>query len=475
MERLEKEIFERFQSYNQFQVFKFWDRLNSDQRLSLIRQADKIDMWKLSENLHALLFIDMGNNQRVGEKISPLNYIPLPQDETGNSRWDDAYRIGEQVLSEHRVAVLTVAGGQGTRLGFEGPKGTFEVSPVSNKSLFQILAEKIKAAEKRYGYSIHWFIMTSDRNHNETLTFFGKRDSFGLRNVHFIKQGLMPAVDFNGKILLESPGVIAMHPDGHGGAFRALVSSGGCSILEEQGIDVVNYTQVDNPLVNVIDPSFIGFHVKSNSEMSSRMVFKNFPEEKLGLFCSLNGRPYVLEYCDFASEKFFREAAQENLLYKTGNAGIHILNRDFIKKLGVENTRCPLALHPVKKKIPTINDNGIPFDPEVPNGIKFEKFVFDALEFAQNPIVVEGNRKEIFSPVKNSKGLDSPETCKKDQLRLFAKWLSEAGADIPTDATGEPPFNIEISPSFADNEREFLRKWNCLETKPAIIENSYLE
>lgn len=475
MERLKQEIFERFQKYNQSQIFRFWDHLTKDQQLSLLRQADKIDMYQLSENVHALLFSDLEKKRYQSANITPIGYIQLPRDEVSLLKWNNAYQEGEFVLHKHRVAVLTAAGGQGTRLGYEGPKGTFAATPVTNKSLFQVFAEKIKYAEKKYGYSIPWFIMTSDRNHNETLAFFGKNYSFGLSNVHFIKQDLFPAINFNGKILLENQSTIAMHPDGHGGVFRALFNSGGFSILENEGIDIISYNQVDNPLVNIIDPSFIGLHVSSESEMSSRMVFKSFPEERLGVFCNVNNKLSIVEYCDYFAEKIFSKEYNYNMISRMGNAAIHILNRDFAKKIGKDSKKYPLTFHPAKKKIPTINENGISIDPEAPNGIKFEKFIFDALQYANKTIVVEGNRKEIFSPIKNAKGLDSPETCKKDQIRLFTKWMVEAGVEIPTNSFGHPPFAIEISPMFADNEKDFLKAWNDLPSKPVIGENKYIE
>ncbi|MDR0418530.1 MAG: UTP--glucose-1-phosphate uridylyltransferase [Puniceicoccales bacterium] len=477
MNKLQREVFEEFEQYGQEQVFRFWSELNDDERLSLCRQARRIDIGRLTEIVHTLLKKEKNQEEIFyqGAPFAPADYISLPLDETSRCRWEDAYNLGEQILSEGRVAVFTAAGGQGTRLGFEGPKGTFAVTPVKGKSLFQLFAEKIRFAEKRYGNSIHWFIMTSDRNHNEIIEFFGKNGSFGLSNVHFIKQGSLAAVTVDGKIMLEDKWHIAMHPDGHGGAFRAFVASGANTMLEVQGVDVVSYFQVDNPLVPAIDPYFIGFHRKNRSQMSSRMILKNYPEEKVGVFCSAYGHSTVVEYSDLPIERAIKRNCGGTLCFKTGNAGIHLFERDFFSLMGTEKNEHQLPLHAAKKRIPTIDVNGNPVDPELPNGIKFETFIFDALEFAEYSIIVEGNRKEIFSPVKNSVGLDSPETCRQDQVRLFSKWLVAAGSDMPIDAKGLPPFNIEISPLFADNERDFLIKWNRLEKHPAISSGSYIE
>ncbi|MDR1303015.1 MAG: UDPGP type 1 family protein [Puniceicoccales bacterium] len=474
MEKLRREVFEKFERYHQEQVFRFWDELGEEERLNLCRQAERIDLIRLSEMIDALIEKGKGHFVRADSPLMPANYIGLPYDETSRYRWEDAYNLGEQVLGDGRVAVLTAAGGQGTRLGFEGPKGTFAVTPVKGKSLFQVFAEKIRFAEKRYGHPIHWFIMTSDRNHNETIEFFGKNDSFGLTNVHFMRQGQLAAVDMKGRIMLEDRGRIAMHPDGHGGAFRAFVASGAGAMLDGQGVDVISYFHVDNPLVCAIDPYFIGFHEKNNAQMSSRMVLKQYPEEKMGVFCSLYGRTAVVEYTDFPMERAIERDRSGTLRFKAGNIGVHIFNSNFFRLLGTEMSGRQLPLHAAKKRIPTVDTDGKIVDPAAPNGIKFEAFIFDALQFAERSIVVEGNRREIFSPIKNSVGLDSPETCRQDQVRLFSKWLVEAGSDIPIDATGRPPFNIEVSPLFADNGRDFLMKWNFLESRPAIASGSYI-
>ncbi|MDR1591055.1 MAG: UTP--glucose-1-phosphate uridylyltransferase [Puniceicoccales bacterium] len=475
MEKLQREIFEQFEQYGQEQVFCFWNELNDDERFSLCRQAARIDIGRLAGIIDTLL------KKKASEVLPPIavpyvpaSYIGLPLDETSRCRWEDAYHLGEEILNAGRVAILTAAGGQGTRLGFEGPKGTFAVTPVKGKSLFQIFAEKVRFAEKRYGNPIHWFIMTSDRTHNETIEFFGKNNSFGLSNIHFIKQGSLAAVTAEGKIMLEDKWHIAMHPDGHGGAFKAFVNSGANAMLAGQGVDVVSYCQIDNPLAPIIDPYFIGFHEKNHAQISSRMILKAYPEEKVGVFCSIYGHSAVVEYSDLPVELAIKRDPNGALRFKTGNAGIHLFNRDFFGSLGTEMNGFLLPLHAARKKIPTIDGNGNPVDPETPNGIKFEIFIFDASQFAERSIIVEGNRREIFSPIKNSFGLDSPETCRQDQVRLFSKWLVAAGSDIPIDAKGLPPFNIEISPLFADNERDFLAKWSLLEKRPAISAGSYV-
>jgi UDP-N-acetylglucosamine/UDP-N-acetylgalactosamine diphosphorylase len=266
-----------------------------------------------------------------------------------------------------------------------------------------------------------------------------------------------------------------MHPDGHGGAFKAFVASGGGAMLEAHGIDRISYFQVDNPLAPVLDPYLLGFHEKNRAQMSSRMVLKQYPEERMGVFCTRYGRSAVVEYMDLPREHAIERDRSGTLRFKAGNIGVHIFNSDFFCLLGAEAGGRQLPLHAAKKKIPTIDADGNIMDPDSPNGIKFELFAFDALQFAERSTIVEGNRREIFSPIKNLVGLDSPETCRQDQIRLFAKWLLAAGSDIPVDAMGLPPFEIEISPLFADNERDFLIKWSHLEKYPAIASGSYVD
>jgi UDP-N-acetylglucosamine/UDP-N-acetylgalactosamine diphosphorylase len=306
------------------------------------------------------------------------------------------------------------------------------------------------------------------------VDFFTKNDFFGLTNVHFFTQGTVPAIDFNGKIMLEDRHRIAMHPDGHGGVFNAFIHNGSLEVLEENNIDIISYFQVDNPLVMCLDPYFIGFHIKQQSQMSCRMIMKAYPEEKVGVFCTMYGKTSVIEYSDLSAEYACEKDIHGHLKFRAGNVAIHLFDKDFIKLIGDDNAIRQLQVHAAKKKIPTIDADGKPIDPEVANGIKFETFIFDALQFAERSLVLEADRCHSFSPIKNLRGMDSPLTCKQDQLRMFARWLLAAGAEIPVDATGLPPFDVEISPLFAENEKDFLLKWNALKPKPAISAGSYI-
>jgi UDP-N-acetylglucosamine/UDP-N-acetylgalactosamine diphosphorylase len=277
----------------------------------------------------------------------------------------------------------------------------------------------------------------------------------------------MPAVDFAGKILLETKSSLALSPDGHGGSLRALERSGALDLMEREGIDTLSYFQVDNPLVRCIDPAFLGWHLGRKSEMSSKMVPKAYAEEKLGHFCTQGGRMVVIEYSDLPMTlQRATDPATGALRYEAGSIAIHAIDRDFIRRMA----RGPggLPFHRADKKIATVDATGAEVKPAKANGVKFELFVFDALPSAQNPVVIETARADDFSPVKNAEGVDSPATCTADQLRLFARWLRAAGAGVATDASGLPGFSLEVSPLFGYDEDSFAESWSRLDPKPAV-------
>jgi UDP-N-acetylglucosamine/UDP-N-acetylgalactosamine diphosphorylase len=468
-------LIETFRQSGQEQVFAFFDQLSPDEQQNLLTQAGEIDLAEIdhlkqtySGDGHAAV-VDL-------EGLEPAPYEPLPEHGGDAAAWNAAREAGEAALRAGRVAAVTVAGGQGTRLGYDGPKGTFPVTPIKKKTLFQVFAEKIRAAGERYGKPLHWFIMTSHQNHAATEGFFQDHNYFGLApdHVHFFRQGRMPAVDLNGKILLESRGSIAMSPDGHGGSLRALQRSGALDLMEKEGIDTISYFQVDNPLVRCIDPAFIGWHLQRNSEMSSKMIPKAYAEEKLGHFCTQNDHLVVVEYSDLPMELQRETDANGQLRFIAGSIAIHILDRDFVRRMAQDGGES-LPFHRADKKIPTIDAQGNAVKPEKPNGVKFEMFVFDALPFAKKPLVIETRRADDFSPVKNAEGLDSPQTCAEDQLRQFARWANAHGANVPVDDSGLPAVHFEVSPLFGYDEASFADSWNRLQPKPQITDGLYLE
>ena len=472
---------ERFAEAGQGQVFAFWSQLSEEGRRALLEQAAEINLDEVARLVRTLLGRGAAPAVTLND-LEPASYVPRPESGGEAAAWARARAAGEEALRAGKVAAFTVAGGQGTRLGDDGPKGTFPVTPLKRKPLFQVFAEKIKAAGQRYGRPLHWFIMTSHANHAATEAFFAAHRCFGLdaARVHFFRQGRMPAVDFDGRILLESKGVIAMSPDGHGGSLRALHRSGALDLMKSEGVDTVSYFQVDNPVVRCVDPEFIGWHRLQGAEMSAKMVSKAYPEEKLGHFCRQHGRLVVIEYSDLPLA-LQREIDPQTgrLRYGSGSIAIHILDRDFIGRMAAEPREGAagpvLPFHRADKKIATVDAAGNPVQPGRPNGAKFEMFVFDALPFARNGLVIETQRADDFSPVKNAEGMDSPQTAREDQLRQYVRWLRSVGAPVATDASGLPAFDLEVAPRFGYDEVSFAASWEKLTPKPAIADGLYLE
>ncbi len=468
-----------YETHGQGQVFAHFDSLSVVEQQTLLDQAAAIDLAEIAALHESLVNRGDATNESLLEGLEPADYLPLPghREDADAGLWREAALKGEAALRTGRVAAFTVAGGQGTRLGFDGAKGTYGVTPVLGKSLFQVFAEKILAASRIYGRPVSWYLMTSVLNHDETVSFFERHDYFGLKKdrVHFFTQGFMPAVDADGKILMAGKGEIALSPDGHGGALRALVRSGSVRQMEADGVDTISYFQVDNPLVRCLDPAFIGFHLMNESDLSSKMVPKAYAAEKVGVFCQKNGRAMVVEYSDLPEEITAATDPVGQLRFRAGSIAIHLLNRDFIDRIGSggdETARLPF--HLAHKKVSYVDGNGVRHEPTSPNAYKFEMFVFDALPFARNPVIIETGRADDFSPVKNAEGVDSPRTCRDDQLRQYARWARAAGIDLKTDETGLPPFAFEVSPLFADTAERFQNAWEALPHQPVLTDGLVL-
>ena len=469
----ETKIRNQYTKNGQGHLFQFWDELSSSQKKKLSVELKGIDL-KLINQLAENHLNDCTKSFDLSG-LQPASYQALPKDKKGFLKWKNAQHIGESAIRSGRLAVFTAAGGQGTRLGFDGPKGTYLASPLQSASLFQLFAEKISFASKQYKVSIPWFIMTSHSNHEATIEFFKDNQFFHLgdNSVHFFNQGMMPAVDNSGKIIMSAKDTIAMSPDGHGGAFKALSQSGAIKKMEELGCDLLSYFQVDNPLVHCVDPAFVGFHIEAYSEMSSKMIPKRSPEEKVGVFCQSKQGMIIVEYSDLLLSLKNEKTSSGSLRFHAGNIAVHLLNRNFIEKMAEDiHPEYSLPFHIAKKKVPAVHQKGNLSEPEEPNGIKFEQFIFDALPFARNPLVIEVLRQEAFSPIKNAQGIDSPKSAIDDQLRKFARWAIAAGEKIPVDKTGLPEFPFEVSPLFACDEQSFIsayKKAGCPLIQPNLI------
>jgi len=469
-------LIRKFEEAGQGQVFRFFDQLDETGKARLLAQAATIDLDEVSNLVREHVLGDSHAAVNL-EGLEPAPYIPLPGNDASATEWQRAFQTGAEAIRAGRVAAFTVAGGQGTRLGYDGPKGTFPVTPLTDKPLFQVFAEKILRSGERFGVTIPWFILTSEINNDATIAAFEENEYFGLPedSVHFIVQGLVPAVDLEGKILLSGKDTIAMTPDGHGGSLRALVRSGAVDTMKSEGVDIVSYFQVDNPIVQCVDPAFVGFHVMGQSELSSKMVPKAYPLEKVGHFCTQDGVTKVIEYSDMPAAMQEEKDADGGIRFKAGSVAIHIFDRDFIARAGGDASDAKLPFHRANKKIPYVDADGSIVKPDEPNGVKFEMFVFDALPLAKNPVIIEAARGDDFSPVKNAEGVDSPQTAKEDQLRMFVRWLRAAGVDLEADDSGLPGITFEISHRFAADEKDFVERWNALSKKPEIKDGLVIE
>ena len=447
----EEKLIELLEKNSQDHVLRFWEELNDSERDELMEDVKKVDFdWLRSATP---LLIEKSLEKRTVQKP---DVIALPATVEQRRAEKEAFSAGEKLISGGRTSVFTAAGGQSSRLGLDTPKGTYQVSPVRHKSLFQVQAEKIAYLQHTYNVKIPWLIMVSETNHGQTRDYFEQNGYFGLDAsfVRFLEQGMFPAMDGDGKLLLREKNRVFLNPTGHGGTFSTLADSGALLWLKELGVQEIFYYQVDNVLVNMLDPVFLGYHGSRGCEMSSKCVKKRDMSEKIGVFVIEDGTPTVVEYSELTAIEFSDGSRVEDL--RAGNIAMHVINVDFA--LSITKDRLKLPLHVAHKAIPHVNERGMKTVPHAPNAYKFETFIFDALGNVNNTVIMEVARHEEFSPLKNRTGEDSPETVRRDQLRFFASWCEQAGIRVPRDDRGDPLYTLEVSPLFAASREDFLRK-----------------
>ncbi len=445
-----QELRERLSKYRQEHVLTWWDRLTHEERRGLLAQIQALDLDQLrtlyEKREHEIALPSP-------EQIAPVPVIGIDTDPR------KPRRIGEEALRRGEVAVLLVAGGQGSRLGFDHPKGMYPIGPVSNHSLFQIHAEKVLATSRRYGKPVPFLIMTSPATDAETEAFFKEHKYFGLppSDVHFFCQGTMPALDLaTGKLLMEAPGRLFTSPNGHGGTLTALADSGLLDRMKSQGIRQIFYFQVDNPLVKVADPVFLGHHLRANAEMSSKIVPKESPTDKVGNMVLIDGRCSIIEYSDLPKELAEQRDATGRLRIWAGSPAIHYFAVDFLERVTRGHTRMPF--HVARKKVPHIDEHGNQVEPTKENALKFEMFIFDVLPLADRWTVVETSQREEFVPLKNATGADSPGVVKQAISDRAGDWLTWAGVSVPRRQDGSVAVPVEISPLFALDAEELAAK-----------------
>ncbi|HAI12297.1 MAG TPA: 2-alkenal reductase [Phycisphaerales bacterium] len=435
---------------DQSQVLKFIDELTDEQKDQLLGQIESVDWVEVTRLVqsHVLNTPEF----KKPDSIEPAPYLPRIPTKDLADQYKQAKKHGEKLLRDGKVAAFTVAGGQGTRLGWNGPKGSYPATAIRKIPLFCCFAEFIRKAEQKFNTTIPWYIMTSPINDAATRAFFEEHGNFGLRpdNIMIFPQGMMPAFDAKtGKALLESPDTLAMAPNGHGGSIKALYTSGAVADMKERGIEQLSYVQVDNPLVKVIDPLFIGLHAQANAEMSSKALPKAYAKEKVGVFCKVDGKTTVIEYTNLPDELAEKVDDKGELVYKGGSIAIHVIATDFIERINTQEGGFALPYNRADKKVAVWDEaNNVTIKPEVANAVKLETFVFDALPMCSESVILETDRIEEFSPIKNADeegALDCPATCKQGQTERAARWLQTAGVIIPRKEDGTVDAVIELS------------------------------
>ena len=458
-EKTPENVEKLLKKHNQSHLLSFWERLNPIQRRNLLAQIDQLDFSKIDD--WVANFVKKSESIALPADLAPAPfYSPKPTDTAQRHKYAQARDLGSRLISAGKVAAFTVAGGQATRLGFDGPKGNLPISPVKNKTPFQLFAEAITACSQKYHAVCPWYIMTSPSNHAETEEIFRSNDYYGLKksDVFIFQQGTLLNFSFDGKILLAGLDTISCSPDGHGGSIKALYKSGTLQDMNKRGVEIISYFQVDNPLVNIFDPLFIGLHALDGAEMSSKAVLKTRPEEKVGVFCLVNGKVTVVEYSDLPEELAEKRNPDGSLLFRLGSIAIHIISKSFAEKLNTGGFSLPL--HRAVKKIPHIDRQANFIDPVEPNGIKLESFIFDALLLASQSIILQTERCQEFAPVKNAAGTDSPQTARQMMIARAADWIESAGRTIPKKPDGSIDATLEIAAGFAIEKDDIKEKLN---------------
>ena len=403
------QILKVLKKYNQEHLLNFWSELNEDQKQSLQNQLNSIDFAKVDKLYKSLKTISIPQ----GEIVEPLDYFIKNEFSAKERR--NLENQGTAMLKSGQYAVVTMAGGQGTRLGHKGPKGTFELNLFPKKeSLFEILANKIKKANKRYNIEIPWYIMTSETNNGDTISFFESKNYFGYdkEKIKFFIQNKLPLVDTNGKILLSETYQVYEASNGNGNLFESLKENNMISDMKNRGIKWIFISGIDNILVKIADPIFLALTINNGTEIGAKTIFKKDPYSRDWVFCKKNSKPAMLGY-----ERITDEITNANIdgrfLYREINILCHLVSIDALEKI----SNIDLPYHRATKKNTYINEEGMKIVPEAPNSYKFETFIFDAFRFFDKITLLRVQEEKEFAPIKDPVGIYSPDAATKLYLK----------------------------------------------------------
>ena len=401
----------KLEKSNQAQLLKAYDRADDMIKKKLEEQFERIDFEKVNE-LYEITKNEINFNNDV---IEPIPYIE--KSKLSGQEYDKYMKLGEDEIKKGKYSVVIMAGGQGTRLGHSGPKGTFDIGLDSHKSIFEILADNLKEENKKYNVSIPWYIMTSKENNDQTVAFFEENNYFGYdkNDIVFFKQGKLPMCDENGKILIDENGIIKEAADGHGGIFQSMKNNGINEDMKKRGIEWAFIGPVDNVLVKMVDPILLGIMIDKKVLAGGKSTVKANPSEKVGVFCKRNGKPGVVEYTEITTEMAERTDKNGELVFGESHINCNLFNIKAIEEVANKN----LPYHIAHKKASYLDENGNLVVPTKPNAYKFESFIFDAFDMLDDMAILRVKREEEFAPVKNAEGTDSPETARELYINYY--------------------------------------------------------
>lgn len=439
-----EQVKESLESVGQSHILQFWLELCEEERDSFLQELSQLDLRGLKDHCEGAARAARAARAAASPSASlDQNVEPVPSEFIGSvtksdksllAQWENE---GLLQISENRVGVLLLAGGQGTRLGVQYPKGMYNVGLPSGKTLYQIQAERIlkiqELSDRKHGSrcTVPWYIMTSEFTLAPTEKFFKENNYFGLEpsNIIMFEQRMIPAVTFDGKVILQGKGKIAMAPDGNGGLYQALVDNKVLEDMKKRGVEYLHVYCVDNILVKMADPVFIGFCVSKGADCGAKVVEKAYPAEPVGVVCRVQGVCQVVEYSEIQPETAELRGPGGELVYSAGNICNHFFTRAFLQDVA-EKFEGQLKQHVAIKKVPFVDACGNHVKPTKPNGVKMEKFVFDVFPFSRSFVVFEVVREDEFSPLKNADGAaaDSPTTARNSLLAQHCRWATAAGA-----------------------------------------------
>lgn len=392
------EAMEKLKHYGQEHVLRYYDELTKEEKNTFLEQIDRTD------------FTVIEQAAETGKRgtIAPIKAMTIPEIDMGREHFS---HIGMEAVKAGRVGAVLLAGGMGTRLGSDAPKGMYDIGINKPVYIFQRVIENLMKVVEKAGNYIQLFVMTSEKNHDATVNFFKEHEYFGYdpEYIAFFMQDMAPAADYDGKVYMEGKGCIATSPNGNGGWFLSMKKSGLLKLIEKRGIEWLNVFAVDNVLQSIADPVFIGAVLEGGYSVGSKVIRKVNPQEKVGVMCTEDGRPSIVEYIELTQDMLTQKDENGEYAYNFGVILNYLFKVD--KLVGLLERKLPY--HKSAKKIPYINEAGELIKPKEPNGYKYEQFILDMIQMLDSCLPFEVVREKEFAPIKNKTGVDSVESARE--------------------------------------------------------------